>query len=352
MMDASTTGVPTHEITPGYDPTIQGLLAQCEADWGDPVVNREGLVPYGIEPLDRALYGIDVLNGELIVILGPHKMRKTTFVMNVLVNIMLNERPKVKPYTVVDSLESSANPKRYRDSLLSIVATRYLLEQGHNAKNFCPACEEPVCRHMGITPDFLRYNSRTRLQQQAIHYAIETMMGWPLDIYGANPFQGDTRSIDSLRGPNSRWVRLIQEKGAKLFVDDHVQQFQGQNPQATDYEKQIMAIGAVGDVVAQWSIACLMLSQVSLTSMKEKQKGEGKLTASGGNKAAQEANVVYSTAYVPGSGRVGITIEESRKSGTFSLIQPLEDSSGAFFGTPIVGNGKFRNGDGHDNGED
>lgn len=80
-------------------------------------------------------------------------------------------------------------------------------------------------------------------------------------------------------------------------------------------------------------MACLALSQVSLTSVREvKASGGGKLIAAGGSKAAQEANTVFSTSYKPGSGSMKIKIEESRDAGSFSVYQTLEDVSGAYYG--------------------
>jgi hypothetical protein len=315
-----------------YDPSIQALLGQCQADWGDPLVNRANLVPYGIKPLDLALYGLDIENGEVDLILGPEKQRKTTLAENILCNYMTSEKPAIKPFTVVDTLESGMPPKRYRDSLISIMATRYLLAQGHKPRELCPVCGTPRCRQLGISPEFLRFNTRTQEQQAAIQGAIEAMMGWPLYVFGANPFQGDTRNLAAaVRGKGARWERLIQEANAKVFIVDHVQQY-AFDADTTDYEKQLRAVSAISDVVAQWRVVCLLLSQVSLTSLREARSGNGKIGAAGGQKAAQEANVVLSVNYQPGSGQMKISIEVSRKSATFAIWQNLEDTSGCFYG--------------------
>jgi hypothetical protein len=315
-----------------YDPSIQGLLAECEIDWGDPVINRENLVPYGIRAFDKALYGLDVSNGELDVILGPRKRRKTTFAVNILINYMTSEKPKVKPFTVVDTLESGMRPKRYRDTLIVNVASRFLMAQGHVFGNYCPVCNAPVCQELVLNPDYLYYNRRTVAQQVAIEHAMDIMSAWPLHIYGANPRQGDTRNLKlSVKDKNSRWAHLIEEQGAKIFIVDHAQQYSFLD-EVTDYEKQLRAVAALSDMVAQHSIVCLLLSQVSLTSLREARNNTGQLNATGGTKAQEEANVIFSVNYMDGSGQMKITIEESRKSATFAIWQSLDDSSGAFFG--------------------
>lgn len=325
--------------TPDYDPSIFGLISQCLDDWGDQEVNRQNLVPYGIKPIDQALYGLDTYNGELDLILGPEKQRKTTLALNILANYMTADKPKDKPFTVVDALESGMNPKRYRDSLISIMATRYLLQNGHRTHQNCPACYGPTCKHMGISPEFLRYNSRTETQERAIEYAMDTIASWPLYIYGANPIQGNTRNLKQAVGTDqqARWQWLIQEMGAKIFIVDHVQQYAFSDGFVSDYEKQIRAVSAIGSVVAQWQIVVLLLSQVSLTSLREARTGDGNLNAAGGKKAQEEANVVISTSYASGTGKMKIAIEESRKSPTFAVWQPLEDTSGTFYGEATKG---------------
>lgn len=337
------------EITPGYDPTIQALLDQVGDDWGDPVINREGLVPYGIAPLDRALYGIDIINGELDLIMGEHKNRKTTFVMNVIVNYMEAVKPKVKPLTIVDTLESGMPPKRYRDSLIAIMATRRLLELGHKPTTFCTVCNKPQCPHFGLSPEFLRYNTRTDVQVEAIKWAMDRMRWWPLQIYGPNRIMGNTRSLtEAMVKDNSRWERLATEQGAKIFVTDHVQQYQvgASATFVSDYEKQIQAVQAVSNVVSMFNVVCLMLSQVSLGSAKEVRQGAGELNAAGGNKASQEANVVFAVAYEDGASVMRITLQDSRKSGVFSIWHPLDITSGAFYGTPDTGKKEALNDEG------
>jgi hypothetical protein len=157
------------------------------------------------------------------------------------------------------------------------------------------------------------------------------MRAWPLHVYGANPSQGDTRSLAaSVAGKDPRWRKLI-DQGAKIFVVDHVQQYFFA-AETSDYEKQLRSVSAIGDIVAQEAIVCMMLSQVSLTSVREAREGNGKIGAAGGQKSAQEANVVFLVKYQSGDGHVRIAIEDSRKSATFSVFQPLEEESGAFYG--------------------
>ena len=319
-----------------YDPRIQSLLAQCDDDWGDPTKNRENLIPYGILPIDKALYGIDPF-GEIIVIQGEEKNRKTTFLANVVCNIMTREQLKVKPVINIDSLESGMRPQKYRDTLISIMATRYLISQSHQPRTFCHACGTEVCRHIGISPKFLRYMTRTEEQKEAIEWAKAEMDKWPLLIHGASLKQGNTRSLQGAtkgsKDKQARWLRLVEVFGMQILVVDHVQQY-AFSDEPTDYEKQIRAVSALADFSTQHGNVVMALSQVSLTSVREIKNngGQGKLVAAGGAKAAQEANTVFSTSYKPDSGVMKIKIEESRDAGSFPVWQRVEDVSGCFYG--------------------
>jgi hypothetical protein len=103
---------------------------------------------------------------------GTEKQRKSPSA-NIIANYMLAPRPEEKPLTVIDTLESGMPPKRYRDFLISMVATQLLINERHKYGTYCPACEAPTCLHMGNSPDFLRYNTRTDIQKRVVATALE-----------------------------------------------------------------------------------------------------------------------------------------------------------------------------------
>ncbi len=327
-----------------YNPelqTIQHLISECEADWGDPIANRAVLLPTGLAPLDKAVYGLDVVNGEVVLVQGPEKQRKSTLVANIIVNYMMSPRPVEKPLTVIDTLESGMPPKRYRDFLISMVATQMLFDLGHVHGAYCPVCNAPQCKEMGISPDFLRYNSRTATQAEMIQEAMNIISRWRLHIYGASDAEGHSRnlvaSVIGTKDLSSRWKHLIDDYDAKVFVTDHLQQYSFDGGFLTDYEKQIRTIAAVSDIVAARQIVCLLISQISLTSQREAASGTGKYTASGGRKAAAESTSIISVNYEGGSSECCITLEDSRKSAPFSMYTSLEPASGRFYGEVSLG---------------
>lgn len=319
--------------TPNYDPRIQALLGQAEDDWGDPEVNRANIVSYGIAPIDALTYGMDMYNGEMNVLLGQEKNRKTTFLINILINVMTNRTRKARPAWAVDSLESGMNAKKYRDTIIANLATRFLMADGHTVGTFCPRCNADTCREIGLNHKYMRYFKRTPAQQQAIRLAFDEMMQWPLLIYDAHPERGDTRDLDKAQ---ARW-RWLKEKYPELIISvDHLQQYSinGKGGEATDYEKQIKVVSVCADFVAQTGAVQHVLSQVSLGSVRDARSGNGQVNAAGGTKSQQEGNNVFQVTYKSGSGYMKIGIIESRDSGTVTLYQDLEEKSGAFYGEP------------------
>lgn len=317
-------------MTEEYDPRIQALLDQAQDDWGDPEINQSNLVPYGIEMLDKALYGVDIVNGELIMVLGEEKRRKTTFVVNVLINMFMGKKPKEKPLVLIDTLESSMRPRRYRDTLIANLASRSILRLGHRPGEYCPICRDAVCKELKLTPEFLRFRQRTQTQEMAIAQAMEEMYAWPLMLYGPGIGEGHTRNLTSAR---DRWTKHIQEDGAKIIVSDHVQQYSFGEGIVSDYEKQIRAVAEIGEVVGEHAVAFFLISQVSLTSIREAASGTGSIGAAGGRKGQQEANTVFLVGYEEGANRMKINIQESRKASAIrNIYHPLEPMSGAFYG--------------------
>lgn len=313
-----------------YNPTIQSWLERTEDDWGNPVENRKNLIPYGIKPFDLALYGINPA-GELIIIQGPEKNRKTTMWLNVIDNIFTWKTGEtIKPVVNIDVLETGMPPGKIRDSLISIRATKILVSEGHAVKNACPVCKTDKCKELGISPHFLMYNSRSQSQMRAINKAMAEMSEWKVLLHGPKGSEGETRNLDS---SIRRWKNLIEEYGMGLLVTDHLQQY---NTGTSDYERLLKAVDSVGNFSAANGIPVIAVSQISLTSYRESKATGDKMIATGGSKAAQEANTVFSVTYTPGTGMVTMKIEESRYAGSFAVFQPIEDTSGAFIGEAVT----------------
>lgn len=317
-----------------YTGLIQDLLDSAEDDWGDTEQNRLHMVRYGIATLDKALLGLDTDNGELIVVYGAEKKRKTTFVVNTIINYMTAPLPVQKPPTMYDSLESGMPPKRIRDMFITNLASRRLIDKGHYPHSLgrCPVCKTEICQELIMRPEILKYHRLSRSQEDAKQWAMDTMYEWPLSIFGSRQDQGKARNlVYSVRGDedrDARWHRMIEERGVEIIVSDHAQQYAtaGRNV----FDKLAEVVDPISNFVAEEGCVIFLVSQISLTSLRESKSG-GMQYATGGKRASEEANVIFGTDYENSTGRMKISILESRRSPSLDVIQDLDDTSGAFY---------------------
>lgn len=325
-----------YEKYPNYDPSIGRFAREAKDRWGNPAENRLSIVRYGVPFLDNHLYGIDIVSGELLLILGEEKNRKTTFTVNTWVNIMTAELPKDKPRIVIDTLESGLPPEIYSDQIVANLASRYLMQNRHVPPTHslaCPACNGKPCKELTLNPKFLRFMNRTPQQSVAIDRALEEVQSWPLDIWGANLNEGDTRNLYATlknMDQSSRWVWAAEELGADIFATDHVQQYRFADGVVSDYEKLVRAVLMMGNFVAAYRKVVFMVSQISMTTIREAKSG-GKVKSAGGKKPHEEANAIIKASYEQASGQLGIHLEDSRSSSSASsTFIPIDDVSGAY----------------------
>lgn len=325
-------------MTQTYDPNIKARVLASRERRENPEENRELLVPYGIRVLDKNFYGIGVdRGGELVLLIAEEKNRKTTLVINIIINVNTDPYIKHRPAWVIDTLESGMNEDRYTDAMIVNLASRHLIAKGHVplSRGFCKACGKPQCQELVLTPEYIHYHNLTSKQAEVVTQAEEEIMTWPVKVYGAALDRGDTRNLPAAvdlqreQYQQSRWLRL-RDEGYDIFITDHVQQYRFGIEHQTDYEKMIRSMNRFGDFVASTGAVVFAVSQVSLTSIREAKSG-GKLTASGGRKGHQEATKIISTDYEPESGSIKLNIEGSRVSGLGFSEVPLDDVSGAMY---------------------
>lgn len=318
-----------------YNPLLKARIEESR-ERRQPDVNRELLVPYGIRILDKNFFGIDPLrNGELVLIIAEEKNRKTTLMINIIINVCINKNVVRPRKWVIDTLESGMNEARYTDQMIVNLASRYLIDTGHKpiSAGFCPACGSRECKELVLKPEYLSLFKLTPQQKKSVERAEEEMMTWPVMIFDASLEKGDTRNLPAavdMSDAHSRWRILAEEKGYDTFVSDHLQQYRFGFETQTDYEKMLRAMNAHGDFVASTGTVVFDISQVSLTSIREAKSG-GKLTASGGRKGHQEATKVIASSYENDSGKVGISIESSRVSSVGFGEYLIDDISGAMY---------------------
>jgi replicative DNA helicase len=323
---------------------IKSWLKNVDQEWGSPELNVAKLIPYYIEPLDKATQGMDGQEGELITIQGPSKNRKTTLWLNLAISIMEGypvggKKPDgfSPPPMAMMALESSMNGRMYRDAIIVNLATRILMEQGHKAGMSCPKCSSPQCREIHLYPKFLRIGQRSKAQAEAIREAVERMNAWPLYLFDSREDQGNARNLEASL---LVWEEVIKDKGVRIISADHLQQYESARPMSA-YEQQLYVVPRVSGIVAKHNVVFVMLSQISMSSKNAAASYGGEQMAMGGEKLKSESATVLTVNYSDDTpDEMDITLEASRWSGPFTLTQQLEKRSGTFFGRCVARNGK------------
>jgi len=309
-----------------YNPLVSAQLEDIESSWGDAERNRKNMIRTGIKALDQLIYGIDT-KGELIIVQGKEKDRKTTFVTNWMVSMALDQENRSK-YIVIDTLESQMDYMRYRDAMISMLMTKQILEgTGHRYKG-CSLCRGD-CQLLGkLSPEFFRYR-RDKLTGeavgdfvQALDYAKFVLSNTNISIYDGRIGQGNTRDLEEAK---ERWARLKHEDRLDLLFIDHSQQYSIRGVSAGDHFTHLnTVVEAVSTAITQYGFPVVLLSQVSKNSTQGAAGPEDYL-ASGGAKANQEASVVITTKKTSNAA-FSATVGVSRVSGTakiqFNKVDP------------------------------
>lgn len=351
----TTTNLPL--TTTKYDPTLAGLIERTKVDWANPEDAKRWLISYKIGPeFDNAMWGVDLsaTAGELITIQAPKKMRKTTF----LANLILNFVPQLIPFEywfACYTLESGMQPTAYRDVLIAMEATKMMIGKVYGTTNRAKwpevrtilaqkdLMDEDKVTQLRLTKKYMRYGKKTTFQHQAIQAALEKMKTYNLSIFGPVKGEGQSRDLDKLiRG----WEMLyegkypgLEGKKHRLFSLDHINQLSGFNGES--YRLLQTAVPRISDfVVSHPGSTAFVLSQVSLTSRRNAGEDD-EMTAAGGMKLAEESTTVFQTAYDRDKNPFTMDIQtvDARYEPAPIMVAELEPNSGVFL-RPATPRGK------------
>lgn len=323
------------------NPSAYALVERTEIDWGDPTRNLDQLLKYNLCPeFDSAVYGLDMEMGEYIILQGEEKNRKTTFLLNLVYEFGKQLKQKGK-WACIDVLESGMTPSAYRDGLITIVATKYMISKYFGGDRYrWPnpdeiVTHEEIKKELILTRKFLRYGRRTPFQVEAIEFAKKVVGSLPLTIFGAAKKEGMARRY---KLNMERWQLLYEGKFPNLegcehflFITDNVQQFTGFD--SNSYGNLGDTVGGHGDFAAENRVVVWDVHQVSKSS-----KESGELMARGGKRGNEECNYAYETSYREDENPFWITLKtpRSRETPPPTLRIPIEPNSGAILGKAIV----------------
>jgi len=319
-----------------YDPSLRALVGQTDVDWGDPDKNLKGLIKYQIGPeFDRAMWGVNTIDGELIGIQGPEKQRKSSYLCN-LIKIFAQQ---LSAWICIDTLESGMPPKAYRDMLIAMIATQIMIGRifGLDRSKWPPVSsikDHPQLKsELRLSRKFLRFGRRTEFQQAAIDEAKIAASCLPVSIFGPSAREGQARNLELSM---ERWDKLyrgeyetIKEAKHVVFCTDHIQQYSGYA--GDDYHGIEAVVAMLSDfVVTHPGSVVIAVSQVSLGSVRAASSGTGEMVAKGGAKLAAEVNTLFQTKYAENSDYLILETPRSRDEKPPVMIQEIEQHSGAF----------------------
>lgn len=340
---------------PLYDPRLSALLATVKDEWGSEAqrkVNRENMISYGVPHIDKALFGIQFGSGELLAVQGAKKMRKTTFMANVILHAASQLRAKGKPWWIaIDTLESGLSPKEYRNMLIAIVATWKMVAtkygddrlrwpaEGKIRRAFGGGSEESPNGQLVIAKRWLQHARFTKEQLSAIDAALASMDSLPIMIFGPSPREGNARLIEDTV---LRWERLYHgdfptAKGCpvRMFVSDNIPQYR---VKGSDYDIQRTIVDAVSlFITSHPHTVGFVAAQMGVGSLTREIQGIGQAYARGGLRLSEEVNTIFRTKYDEDKTPYFMTIQtdDSRDARIPRLIQEINDSSGAFLGAAV-----------------
>lgn len=324
----------TDKFTYVHRQSLSALAKDSVVKWGDPIKNRKKLVPLGLGPIDKLIFGINPgkhfdAPAEFGVIQGIEKGRKSTTMQNIIKSIMQYERLVKKPTIVLDILESSSGPEIVKDNFVCMIASEYLMDAGHTSNRPCSLCGGRQCRELTLSSRSLPFTTKSVIQNKAISHALKVIDGWDVYLFGPGLKEGNTRDLD---GSLRRWKWLSDNHGADIFISDHVQQYNIANQRGglSDYEKQQIVVPTLSTFVGQETQTVLALSQLSLGTRKDK---DGRQYAIGGARMAAEANTVLQSLYDEDNPtQVGVKLVESRYAGKITVWGWIDPTSGLFHG--------------------
>lgn len=336
-----------------YDPSIAAIEDQL-LNPPDYTEILKTALQYGIKHIDLANpAGVNLEDGEMIVIRGRKKNRKTTLALN-LVRHWCRSGDRLQGGKILwETLESGQTPRKVKQALICMEATAYMAGKIYKDVRGLPKLKagmddytsmdalrdvrDPAHSQEGagnlfkLSPEYAKSVDRTPLQHEAIQEAIERVNKWPLLLYGAPRRQGGTKILEGRNGgesldgllPYSRWQRAVKDLGVKIIVVDHVNAYNVIN----DYDKANKAVMHASAIIGEFNVVFLAASQVSLTSIRV----DGQQETRGGTKWSEEGNTIVDIWYKQHDNKVKIGCGAARDAPFPDIYVPVEMNSGLFF---------------------
>lgn len=341
-----------------------------------PGSNDGEIVPFGIYHVDQNLIaGVKPTSPQLNVIQGGGGARKTSLMLNFIINMCLSGKLSEGHLIVYDTLESGMTIERIILVLRCMVATKYMLYRrilGIKAphpdddilcylnklfdRSLPPVSPEELLSQvtfvfnnqeipeLAFKPDLIElfYKDKINLtanQLEAWLIAGDAVSLFPLEVYGISEHNNDdvatARSIDTTDHVASfeRWLKLADEYSSIQVISDYMQSYW--TGSSDHYEKQKVIVPYYERFVKSSRSTLWVISQEGIGHQRDFNRSGEVLGSSGGDvlKNASQNNwrVSYSKVNEPCKMILHAPVK-SRRGNHPDLELMIEPNSGVIFG--------------------
>ncbi len=286
-------------------------------------------VPFGIAHLDAAFpRGVKPWAPQIYAMQGDGGARKTSLVLNLLINQHLSRTMPEGLVTSVDSLETGMTIERYTLVTKCMLATRIMIYEQWTGPQGGDTLWQLVNRELParspgqliagvkrgdtehtdciLFPDFIEswyanqpnYKMSPR-QYDAWERAGREIESWPIFIFGVSEHFNDRErarrytETTNIQRSFDRWLKLSEEHNVRQIVVDYVQEYFIEST-GNLYEKQLVVTPFLSEWCRRTSGTMWAISQESITNVRDARGRYGEpLGSAGGNilRAASQTNL-------------------------------------------------------------
>lgn len=328
-------------------------------------------VPFGIAHLDAAFpRGVKPWAPQIYVMQGDGGARKTSLVLNLLINQHLSKTMPEGLITSVDSLETGMTIERYTLVTKCMLATRIMIyeqwtgSQGNGTlwqlvnrelpqkspEQLLAGVKRGDTEHTDciLYPDFIEswyagqpnYKMSPR-QYDAWERAGKEIETWPIFIFGVSEhFDDDERArryteTTSIERSFKRWLELYEKHNVRQIVVDYVQEYFIEGT-SNLYDKQRIVTPFLSEWCRRTSGTVWAISQESITNVMHARGKYGEpLGSAGGNILRAAAQTNLRSEYLKRNNPHWLVLRspmKGRRGHYPDLGLMIEPNSGAIFG--------------------
>lgn len=358
----------------------EAILEERDTFGPHPELERYGnIVPFGIAHIDDAFgMGVEPTVAQMYGIQGQGGARKTSFVLNIIINQCLSGTLPENHRIIIDTLENGMSIERYLMTMRMIIATKILIYERWSelkckptdtgAQEYCwklfnqtipPLPASTLINETStiingqkvtmciFTVDNIKLWYRGKLffteeQLYAWDLAGEAMVDFPVEVFGVSEHpdgeKAAERSDDTivLEEAEKRWAAIAEHNSVQLIVD-YVQEFFVRG-QSEYYDKLLVILPHLSAFVKQTRSTVWVISQETISNDAEFRRSGRVLGAQGGNSLRNACQTNWRIDYQKDSDKYHIRLfapVKSRRGNHGDLLLNVEPMSGALFGQSV-----------------